>query len=113
MNLNTFLTKIKTEIPVSFIETIAIISANYDYQPTAFQNGLGENAIAQNEGSCKIFAFAKLHELTEIQTLSLFGEYYRVDVLQNPDAKDHQNIRQFMQHGWIGIIFDGVALKAI
>ncbi|MEN9596284.1 MAG: hypothetical protein RL236_718 [Pseudomonadota bacterium] len=113
MNLNAFLTKIKTEIPVSFIETIAIISANYDYQPTAFHNGLVENAIAQNEGSCKIFAFAKLHELTEIQTLSLFGEYYRVDVLQNPDAKDHQNIRQFMQHGWIGIIFDGVALKAI
>jgi hypothetical protein len=113
MNLNDFLTQIKTEIPVSFAESIAVISENYAYQPTAFQNGSVENAAGQNEGSCKIFAFAKLHALTQAQTLSLFGDYYRVDVLANPAATDHQNIRQFMQHGWEGIVFEGEALNAI
>lgn len=113
MSLNDFLTKIKTEIPVDFAETIAVISENYAYQPTAFQNGSVENAAGQNEGSCKIFAFAKLNALTEAQTLSLFGDYYRVDVLENPSATDHQNIRQFMQHGWTGIVFQGEALNAI
>ena len=111
MTLNDFLARITANLPVSFGETMAIISENYDYQPTDFRNGLIENAAGQHEGSCKIFAFAKLHELTEAQTLSLFGDYYRVDVLQNLDAVDHQNIRQFMQQGWAGIAFENEALK--
>ncbi len=113
MSLNDFLTQIKAEMPVSFAETIAVITENYAYQPTAFKNGNVENAAGQNEGSCKIFAFAKLNDLTEAQTLSLFGDYYRVDVLENPDATDHQNIRQFMQHGWAGIVFENDALKPL
>jgi hypothetical protein len=113
MSLNDFLAKVKAGEVVSFTETIAVISENYDYTPTAFKNGLTENAAGQNEGSCKIFAFAKLNELSPAQTLSLFGDYYRVDVLANPDATDHQNIRQFMQHGWAGIVFDDEALNAI
>jgi hypothetical protein len=111
MKLNDFLTKVKANEVVNFAETIAVISENYDYLPTAFQNGSVENAAEQNEGSCKIFAFAKLNELTETQTLSLFGDYYRVDVLQNPAATDHQNIRQFIQHSWTGIVFERDALK--
>jgi hypothetical protein len=111
MKLNDFLARITGNLPVSFSETMAIISENYDYQPTAFRNGLVENAVGQNEGSCKIFAFAKLHKLTEAQTLSLFGDYYRVDVLENPGASDHQNIRQFMQQGWEGITFENEALR--
>lgn len=113
MTLNNFLNAVKANSPVNFSETIAVISENYAYQPTAFRNGSVENAAGQNEGSCKIFAFAKLNELSEVQTLSLFGDYYRVDVLENLDATDHQNIRQFMQHGWEGIVFEGEALKAI
>jgi hypothetical protein len=112
MTLNDFLAQIKANALVSFTESIAVISENYDYSQTAFRNGSVENAAGQNEGSCKIFAFAKLHDLTEIQTLSLFGDYYRIDVLQNSDATDHQNIRQFMQHGWAGIMFENEALKA-
>jgi hypothetical protein len=113
MTLKDFLVQINSNFPVSFAETIAVISENYNYQPTAFRNGSVENAAGQNEGSCKIFAFAKLHGLTEAQTLSLFGDYYRVDVLQNPDATDHQNIRQFMQQGWAGIAFENEALRIV
>ena len=111
MTLNDYLAQIKANTPVSFAESIAVISENYVYQSTAFQNGSVENAAGQNEGSCKIFAFGKLNNLTEQQTLSIFGDYYRIEVLQNPDATDHQNIRQFMQHGWTGIVFENEALK--
>jgi hypothetical protein len=45
-------------------------------------------------------------------TLALFGDYYRMDVLQHPEGNDHQNIRRFMQDGWAGIAFDGEALQA-
>lgn len=113
MTLKDFLAQIEANAPVSFAETMAVISENYVYQPTAFRNGEIENAAGQNEGSCKIFAFAKLHDLTEIHTLALFGDYYHVEVLQNPDATDHQNIRQFIKNGWAGIIFENEALKVI
>ncbi len=62
--------------------------------------------------SCRIFAFAKIHNLSAEQTLALFGDYYRKDVLGNPDGTDHQNIRNFMRDGWAGIQFDGEALQA-
>jgi len=112
MLLNDFFTKIQTDEAVSFNDTIAVITENYIYTPTAFRNGNVENAVGQNEGSCKIFAFAKLNNLNANETLALFGDYYRIDVLQNPDASDHQNIRQFIQNGWLGVVFENEALKA-
>lgn len=112
MLLNDFLAKVKAGESVNFSDTIAVISENYTYTPTVFKNGNVENAAGQNEGSCKIFSFAKLHDLTIEQTLSLFGDFYRIDVLEHPDANDHQNIRQFMQHGWNGITIESCALEA-
>jgi hypothetical protein len=112
MPLHDFLATIKAGKTVSFNDTIAVITENYIYTPTAFKNGNVENAAGQNEGSCKIFAFAKLNNLNANQTLSLFGDYYRVDVVQNPDATDHQNIRQFIQNGWTDVVFENEALKA-
>lgn len=116
MSLASFLKKATHNAPVSFAETIAVISENYHYQATEFSNGLGEQALVNqagtNEGSCKIFAFAQLHRLDQQQTLNLFGDYYRVDVLNDPNGTGHQNIRNFMQYGWDGICFKGVALTA-
>jgi hypothetical protein len=116
MNLESFIEKIKTNVPISFDETMVVISENYVYQPTEFCNGLNEdklvNKAGTNEGSCKIFAFALIHELDQQQTLNLFGDYYRVDVLNNPDGTGHQNIRNFMRYGWNGICFSGEALAA-
>jgi hypothetical protein len=100
---------------VGFDEVMAVISEHYDYQPTRFRNGMpGQplvNEPGQNEGSCKLFAFARLHGLSEPETLACFGDYYRRDVLGHPDGVDHANIRSFMRHGWAGIEFDGQPLS--
>lgn len=114
MSLSLFLDKIYNHHDVSFDETIRIINTYYHYQPTEFSNGLAPNKIVNkagsNEGSCRIFAFAKLHGLNPEQTLNLFGDFYRQDVLNHPSDDNHQNIRQFMRTGWEGIEFKGVAL---
>ncbi|MCY4043674.1 MAG: HopJ type III effector protein [Cellvibrionales bacterium] len=93
-----------------FKEVIATIEANYAFTPTAFKNGLVNNSADKNQGSCKIFAFAKLNGLTKEQTLPLFGQYYFDEVLKHPDTDNHNNIRQFMKTGWGGITFDGIPL---
>lgn len=98
---------------IEFPQVIAYIDQHYHFTPTAFKNGDTYNAANQNNGSCKIFFFAQLNQLSEQHTLQLFGDYYRKDVLQNPDATDHQNIRNFMKSGWSGIVFEGTALQAV
>jgi hypothetical protein len=109
MTLSEFLSRIKNHEPVAFNETIAVIDAHYDYQPSEFSNGLGADQLISpagvNQGSCKIFAFGLLHDLTQQQTLNLFGDFYHLDVLQNPTGTDHQNIRNFIKYGWEGIAF--------
>lgn len=95
----------------SFQKTIAYIDTNYNFTPTTFKNGNQINNAGDNNGSCKIFAFAKLHQLEKEETLALFGSYYFDDVLKNPDGNDHQNIRNFMTFGWDGISFEGEALE--
>jgi hypothetical protein len=114
MTLSAFLENLKSNpIKVSFSETIAVIDANYQFAPTAFSNGNQQNKAGENNGSCKIFAFAKLHQLTELQTLACFGSYYFEDVLKNPAGTDHQNIRNFMKFGWDGIHFENEVLTQI
>ncbi|MCQ8180019.1 HopJ type III effector protein [Methylomonas sp. SURF-1] len=113
--LNYFLEKLKNNQTIDFKEAISVIAEHYDYRPTRFRNGLEPcliNEAGQNEGSCRIFAFARIHNLSAEQTLALFGDYYRKDVLGNPDGSDHQNIRNFIRDGWAGIQFDGEALQA-
>lgn len=95
---------------ISFAEVIDYIDTYYDFTPTAFKNGETYNAVNQNNGSCKVFSFAQLQQLSKEQTLSLFGDYYRNDVLGNPQGTDHQNIRNFITFGWDGIRFEGMAL---
>ncbi|MBW8683877.1 HopJ type III effector protein [Chitinophaga rhizophila] len=94
-----------------FKEVIEFIEANYQHQPTAFKNGDAYNNADQNQGSAKVFSFAQMNNLSKEDTLYLFAEHYHA-VLNTPDATDHQNIRQFMQHGWSGIAFEGQALSA-
>lgn len=96
---------------IAFADTIATIEANYDFTPTAFQNGNTHNAAGTNSGSCKLFAFAKAQNLTQEQTLTCFGAYYFHEVLAEPEGTSHQNIRNFMVSGWDGIQFEGQALE--
>ncbi|MCP4595025.1 HopJ type III effector protein [Neptuniibacter sp.] len=111
MTLNEFLQQIGTNTELDFEDTIQVITDNYSYTPTAFDNGDVHNEAGQNEGSCKIFAFAKLNGLSEEQTLKCFGRFYQ-DVLNTPEGSDHGNIRNFMQKGWAGISFSAEALQA-
>ncbi len=97
--------------PVPFSETMAVIDAHYHFKPTGFQNGEQRNEAGTNNGSCKIFAFARLHDLPEQAALNAFGHFYTEEVLGDPDGSAHANIRQFMQHGWGGVEFDGEALE--
>jgi hypothetical protein len=113
MNLQDLIGNIKEQPgEIQFTDIIAFIDNNYGFTPTAFKNGDLSNEAGQNSGSCKIFSFAKMHNLDKEQTLACFGAYYREDVLKNPDGTDHQNIRNFIRYGWEGVFFGSNALQA-
>lgn len=107
--------RVRAGMPVGFAEVMAVVAAHYCYRPCRFHNGLGADAIVNdagtNEGSCKIFYLGRLLGLEKDQTLALFGDFYRRDVLEAPEGTNHANIRRFMRDGWAGIQYDGVALE--
>ncbi|AXT57132.1 type III effector [Aquimarina sp. AD1] len=105
MNISDFIKRLrKYPTEITFQNTMDIIEAHYSFEPTSFINGNVTNETGQNSGSCKLFSFAKIHDLEVEETLNCFGEHYR-NVLQNPEGTDHQNIRNFMKTGWSGISF--------
>lgn len=106
--LSALITGLK-ENSLQFTDVIAFIETYYQHQPNAFKNGDAYNEATQNQGSAKVFAFAQLNNLSAEDTLYLFAEHYQA-VLTTPGATDHQNIRQFMAHGWEGVVFEGEAL---
>ena len=113
MQLELFLNRLRDDPKsVEFPDVIALINRLYDFIPTGFRNDEVASEAGQNVGSCKVFAFAQLHELSEEDTLALFGAYYRADVLRTPEGNSHPNIRQFMLTGFAGIEFDDFPLRA-
>ena len=94
-----------------FADVLAVIDSHYQFVPTGFRNGDTHNEPGQNNGSCKVFAFALRHHLDAGATLALFAEHYR-SVLATPEGGDHANIRNFQRTGWDRIAFDGEALLA-
>ncbi len=111
MNKTEFLDKLNaTPNAIDFKETMAVVENEYTFTETAFKNGDTYNEAGQNSGSCKLFAFAQINNLTPEATLACFGDYYRKDVLEDPEGTDHGNIRNFIKHGWEGIQFEGVPL---
>ena len=114
MTLDIFFKKLNSSPnSIEFTDTMAAIGNTYRFTATRFENGDMVNKAGQNSGSCKLLAFAKLHGLSEQQTLACFGAYYREDVLQNPDANNHHNIRNFIKTGWAGVMFDDQPLQPI
>ena len=95
---------------IEFEQVMAVIDQHYDYSPAGFSNGDVMNEAGSNEGSCKLFAFAQLNGLSEMETLPLFGQHYRA-VMDNPAGDDHANIRNFILDGWLGIHFDAEPLS--
>lgn len=96
---------------MNFAEVIAFIESHYAYTPVNFVNGEQHNQAGTNEGSAKVFGFAKLHNLNQLDTLTLFAEHYRA-VIATPNGTDHANIRNFMHYGWQGFSMPVNALNA-
>ncbi|WP_139314840.1 HopJ type III effector protein [Saccharicrinis aurantiacus] len=112
MNLSEYKNKLKNSPEsIEFAETMDIVDQYYSFTPTEFKNGEVVNEEGKNNGSCKLFAFAQIQKFTKEETLMCFGKFYTKDVLENPNGDDHQNIRNFITHGWDGINFKGVALQ--
>ncbi|TWI80433.1 HopJ type III effector protein [Lacibacter cauensis] len=112
MRIEDFLNKLRSNPEsIAFTDTIEVIDSNYNFTPVRFTNGTAVNEAGTNSGSCKLFSFAQLQGLSKEETLACFGDYYRIDVLQNPESTNHANIRNFMVTGWEGVSFDADALQ--
>ena len=110
-DLNTLRTSLNSGEHV-FADTLALVAAQYEYQPQAFNNGGVENAAGQNEGSCKTLGLALLEGLSDQEALLAFGEHYR-SVLATPEGSDHGNIRALIKHGLAGVKFAGQPLTRL
>lgn len=95
---------------LKFVDVLAHIESLFDTHAVSFQNGNLINTAEQNQGSAKVLYFAQINCWTKEDTLSLFAEHYQA-VLDTPEGTDHQNIRQFMENGWEGVLFEGAVLK--
>ena len=110
MTIPEFKTKLKTTpTAITFKETMQVIENYYTFNPTAFKNGDIINNAGENNGSCKLFAFAMHQELTKEATLFSFGEHYQ-SVLDDKNGTSHQNIRNFMKTSFKGLSFENEAL---
>lgn len=50
---------------IDFKDVISYIDEHYDFSPTKFTNGKTVNEANENNGSCKVFSFAKLNDLSK------------------------------------------------
>jgi hypothetical protein len=107
--LSGFLTAIESDTHL-FAATLAFINQWFDFTPTAFRNGKVANSAEQNQGSCRVLAFALLNGLSAEQALKCFGEHYR-DVLATPGTDNHHNLRRLQAEGLTDIHFDRQPLK--
>jgi len=111
MALDDFKNKLRsTPEKINFSDTITIIEENYNFTTSAFKNGDLQNSSTQNLGSCKVFSFALKQQFTKEETLACFAQFYFIDVLENPNGTDHQNIRNFMNTGFDGLVFENETL---
>ena len=111
MNKDTFIQSLRDQTN-SFQQTMDFIEANFVFTPVEFSVGDQHNELGTNQGSAKIFCVGKALELNEAEVLQCFGDFYREDVLENPEGSDHQNIRNFIKYGWAGVTIDSNALSA-
>lgn len=106
--INNILTLLENK-QIVFQDVLSYIEEYYTYTPSAFSNGDLRNSAEENQGSARVFYLGHLHCLNEEQTLRLFAEHWD-NVLDTPEASNHQNIRQFMKTGWAEIKFNDCVL---
>lgn len=93
----------------SFAQALSFIHQHYSYTPCLFSNNGIVNPAGENEGSCKILAFAVLENLSKQEALLAYGEHYR-HVLATPAQTDHANIRALLKGELTQVIFQQPAL---
>ncbi len=109
MTQEEYLETLRSGARMKFEDLIALIDDDYNYTPAGFTNGEVENTADENQGSAKLFCFAAIHQLSQLETLHCFGQYYQ-DVLNTPESDSHGNIRNFMTYGWGGLKFESPVL---
>lgn len=107
--LADFLSAIESDAH-QFAATPAFINEWYEFTPTAFRNGNVANTAEQNQGSCRVLAFALMQKLSAQQALKCFGEHYR-DVLATPGRDNHHNLRRLQAEGLRDIHFEHAPLR--
>ena len=60
---------------LAFSNVIAYIDEHYEFTPTKFTNGNTVNEANQNNGSCKVFSFAKINQLSPEETLLCLASF--------------------------------------
>ena len=109
MTQEEYLETLRSGEKMRFEDLIALIDDDYHHTPASFTNGEVENAADENQGSAKLFCFAAVNQLSVLETLHCFGQYYQ-EVLNDPKGDSHANIRNFMTYGWEGLKFESPVL---
>ena len=60
MKINSLLEAVQNSEILEFSNVIAAIDAHFEFTPTTFTNGSVTNEANTNNGSCKVFSFAKM-----------------------------------------------------
>ncbi|SFV88751.1 Type III effector HopPmaJ [hydrothermal vent metagenome] len=109
MTQESYLEELRSGKQMDFDDLMALIDEHFDYIPASFTNGDLQNADNENQGSAKLFCFGAIHQLSELEVLHCFGQYYQA-VMADPKGNSHANIRNFMTYGWEGLKFDSPVL---
>ena len=109
MTQEAYLEELRSGAQMDFADLMVLIDENFVHNPAAFTNGDLHNAADENQGSAKLFCFSAIHQLTPLETLHCFGQYYQ-EVLNDPKGTSHQNIRNFITYGWEGLKFNSPVL---
>ncbi len=110
MTQEAYLEALRTGAILKFEDLMTLIEEKYDYTPAGFTNGEVVNSVDDNQASAKLFCFAALHQLSQLETLHCFGQHYQ-QVLNTPKDNSHANIRNFITYGWAGLTFDSPVLS--
>ncbi|KAA0445241.1 MAG: HopJ type III effector protein [Candidatus Thioglobus sp.] len=94
---------------MNFEQLIKLIDDNFNHTPASFINGELQNSADENQNSAKLFCFAAMNNLTNLEVLHCFGQHYQA-VLSSPEGSSHPNIRNFITYGWEGLKFDSPVL---
>jgi hypothetical protein len=93
---------------VTYQDTIDFLDQHYIYLPVPFKCGDLSYEPGVKTGAAKIFSFALMVNMSEAETLRLFGEFYRN---LSPGGVERPNIRNFVKGGWGCISFEsGLAI---